>query len=488
MFGKRIYNVLTFVFALAVFILFVYVILFSQTVINSVYSLGRFSFIIIIASSGICLAVGLLINKMICKAKNHKYILAAVVFLAVVLRGLWVYLVPTALFSDFEGYVNYAADIAKGQAWYPNQLYEIFPFTVGYPLILSLWFKLFGSTLISGKIFNIACSAALIILTYKVAEFVFDRSVALFAAIMTALWPAQIMYTSVMATEHIGILFFMASILLVYLTEANMMNRKKYLFSILLGVFICLSKFVRPITVLLLPAVIIYFYFILENNMPLKKSLIHKTKIAAAIMIGFLISTSILNALVLHTTGVNLKNSSSGFNLLIGTNFKYGGLWNPEDAGIIEEYNHDARRIHENATAKALERIVRYPGQFVQLVFKHKMTHMWGNEGYGYYWSTAKLLWNNKFVKFLDNHPILVHSSYQLFYLVILIMSVISCLFFHRNRKPALLLLFILALITAHLFLEVQSRYHFPAIPLMIILCCFGYQRLYPIILEKMRT
>ncbi len=69
--------------------------------------------------------------------------------ISIILSILWITFIDTKLFSDFEYYYNLAVSIANGGKW--GDTYT----SVGYSIVLGGLFKLFGASIILGKIFNI---------------------------------------------------------------------------------------------------------------------------------------------------------------------------------------------------------------------------------------------------------------------------------------------------------------------------------------------
>lgn len=394
---------------------------------------------------------------------------------SVLLRASWMMNVDTALFSDFTGYFHYASEIAKGYPRTDQALYNIFPFTVGYPVVISFWYKIFGATLVAGKVFNLLCSVIVLLLIYFAAEIAFDRSVARICALIFALWPTQVMYSSVMATEHIFGVFYMLSILLVFLIGNSLFGKKVYMHSFTLGMALTATQFIRPISILLFPAIFLYIYIFSGHEISFR-NLAQKTRIFAIICITYMLTLFLLTEVVFHFTGVNLSNSSPGYNLLMGTNAKYRGVWNPEDAEIIKEFGYDANRIQEEALSRSLSRIRSNPGGFLKFALTKKIAAMWENEGYGYYWSTQRINSSSAFFEFMNEHSKFIRSIYQSYYVLILFLVLVGSIFALKNinYNASLLMLLPLGVMGAHLFLEVQGRYAFPAMTLLIIMSAYG--------------
>jgi len=431
-----------------------------------------------------CLAVLVIgLNFLMNKLDPNVYLLlSCIVIAALAVRLLWVFNVNTALSNDFKDYADYAVAIAQRNTWHPPHFFEMFPFTLGYPLVLSVWYKIFGTSLVAGKVFNIVCSLVLLLLIYAVADLIFGRRTAWIAGIVFAFWPTQIMYTSVMATEHAFGVFFMLGVLLTLLIGKSIAQRRAYVFSLILGATITLAQFVRPIASMLLPCVFVYLFLFTELKGGLIKVLVRKAAIVAAVLASYLVCSSVLYHAVFNITGVDLSRSSPGFNLLIGTNAEYGGMWNEDDAKLIEDSGQDPERIKKEAMRRGIERIRRDPVAFMKFALGEKLGNMWANEEYGYSWSTELLVNESRFSGFVENNGRLMESVYQVFYVLLLFMAVAGSIFAFSLKKNdiSLIMLFALAVVGVHLFLEVQSRYAFPVMVLLVVVAAFGVDRLTP--------
>lgn len=402
------------------------------------------------------------------------FFLSAMIIIAILLRLFWILNVNTDLFSDFKGYFDYGAQIAKGFPHFPNNLYELFPFTVGYPILLAGLFKIFGISLFTVKLFNIFCSVILIVLIYLITNKIFNRKAAYFASFIFAIWPTQIMYTSVPATEHIFIVFFMLSIYLTFLI-AKSEGKNKVILSVILGISIMFAQFIRPVALMLIPSIFIYI-FIIQTKKKFIKTLLNKTAICLIILASYLLCYSVLYCSVFNYTGVDLSKTSAGYSLLMGTNLAHGGGWNADDAKIIDEFNGIPEIVQKEAMKRGIDRIKKDPVKFIAGALFIKENFLWSDEGYGYYWSTQTLASESGFAKYLEANNQSTHCIYQIVYIFILIMALFGSIVAFRKKIFEIIpmLLYSLSIFASFLFLEVQGRYAFPVMPLLIVLSGFG--------------
>ena len=91
----------------------------------------------------------------------EKYYRKAALF-GILMSILWVLLVNTQPFSDFAYYDGLARQIAAGGPW--GDTYT----SVGYPVVLGLVYRIFGSSLAAAKIFNLTLTFVNYVLFYKI--------------------------------------------------------------------------------------------------------------------------------------------------------------------------------------------------------------------------------------------------------------------------------------------------------------------------------
>ena len=393
-------------------------------------------------------------------------------------RIIWNIVIYTKPVSDFLLYQNYAVNISKGIYHIFDKSYLVFPFKFGYPLILGYIYKVFGAFEWTTKIMNISLSIVLALLIYNICKYLFDNKVGIIVSFLFAIWPAQIMFTSVLASEHLFMVFFIASILIFLKIIDGHYSNAKIFYIIILGINLTLAQLIRPISVILFPPFIIYL-FLFNKNIHLKK-LSRKAFIILLITISFMSFNIFINHLVSNKIHVSIAKSSSGYNLLIGTNFKYSGKYNSDDASILKEYNYDYKKVHSEAFKRAYKRIISEPIMFLKLIEK-KFVIQWASEDYGIYWSTVKL--NRAFpeniniIKFRKYFNLFSLTIY-LIYIIFAILGIFCCYKQNRNNYYVILLLIMIEFVISFTFLEVQSRYHYPVVPFFIIMAGYGFNNI----------
>lgn len=429
----------------------------------------------------VCLIIGLICLIFLAyitptnKQLTDKFFILITAITAGAIRLLWIIKVPTLPVSDYSAYQSYAANFAKGLFTNYDPTYPVFPFKIGYPIILSFLYRITGIDISAAKALNIALSILSMILVFYIGKNIVSNRVGRIAALMFAFWPAQIMNNSTLASEHIFMVFFLLGILL--LVKMNSINslKRETLNTALLGVILAASQFIRPISLIIFPVAAAYIFIFYDVNGTIIFKLLRKFGLFAVILLSYFIGLYCLNQAVEPITGINIMKSSPGFNILVGTNFKSNGTYNKQDASLVKKYNYNFDKVHSEAFKIAVKRITDNPKDFAALIVR-KYVIEWGNENYGYDNSLSGLDSSKTETQaILKLSPILKKGS-QVFYMFILIFVLVGCIYSIRKKLckvfiPALILI---GLIVSYCFFEVQSRYHIPAIPLFFLISSIG--------------
>ncbi|CAB1245687.1 membrane hypothetical protein [Clostridiaceae bacterium BL-3] len=162
----------------------------------------------------------------------EKYYRKAALF-GILMSILWVLLVNTQPFSDFAYYDGLARQIAAGGPW--GDTYT----SVGYPVVLGLVYRIFGSSLAAAKIFNLTLTFVNYVLFYKILKKAdLSEKRRKFTYGLFVVFPSNIFYNSILAGE---ILFTAILLLITFLYFYDV--KHKY---ILIGVLTAAGAMVKP--------------------------------------------------------------------------------------------------------------------------------------------------------------------------------------------------------------------------------------------------
>ncbi len=440
------------------------------------YAFGFYIILIIFLSGFLVLAY--LASSV--KWLSDKVFICIISIIAGGLRLLWILKVPTLPASDYLAYQAYAWYFSKGFYSFYDPTYVVFPFKIGYPIILSFLYKITGVSIDAAKALNIVLSIISMLLLYFIGKHISNSRTGRTAALMYAFWPAQIMYTSSLASEHIFMVFFLLNILMLVKMKDTDNTCHELLNTILLGLSLSVSQFFRPISLIIFPVAAAYLFIIYEKKGRIAVDLLRKSMLLTVIVISYFAGLFCLNQVVEPLTDINIMKSSPGFSMLVGTNFESNGTYNKQDANIVKKDNYDFDKVHSEAFKTAIGRITGNPAAFASLIVR-KFGIEWGNEEYGYDSSLLSLDQSKPGWQDVFNYKSKLKKLSQAFYMSVLILLVIGCIYSIRKAlyKVFIPTLISIGLIISFCFFEVQSRYHIPAMPLFFLISSIGLVNLF---------
>jgi 4-amino-4-deoxy-L-arabinose transferase-like glycosyltransferase len=185
-------------------------------------------------------------------AKNTLYI----VLIAFALRLLWLLLIPVIPVSDSVMYHEFAKSISSGNGYaFPaGNLTAYWP--VGTPAIYAFLYTLFGESFIVIAVFNLVVGLLTLVLMMQLARLWFNEPTAYIVGILYAIWPSQIQFTTILASETIFNVFILLGLFFWYRPQSNTLSNW-----IIGTIFFVAATYVRPIA-LLVPFILIGLSFL----------------------------------------------------------------------------------------------------------------------------------------------------------------------------------------------------------------------------------
>ncbi|WP_158385933.1 glycosyltransferase family 39 protein [Clostridium aceticum] len=403
--------------------------------------------------------------------KSPKIFIPLLSLIAFAPRYIWVRLMNTVPVYDFLRYYNYAAALLQGDYDAYLEIRNVFPHLSGYPLVLSYVYRLFGDTVAVGKWFNVFCSVGTAILLYLLVRELLGDTAGQAAGLIFALYPADIMYITLLASEHVFLVLFLLSIYLFIHYTKTTLTGWKVLRLLLVGLVMGIAHIIRPVSSLLFPPMLAYLLFFHEIKKPMVSFLKEKGKVVAMIVLAFFLTLGMLNLIYLDTVKVPLGKTAGGFNMYVGTDPERTGMWNPTAWQIIEEYDHDFYRVHGEAQRRAIERIKEDPTGFVALA-EQKFAIQWTTDDYALYWSMLEVYPDTAFSLWVEENKDTVDIVAQSYYMGIVMLALLGVWYSIKKRREypiGLAALIVLVFTAAHVLIEVQSRYHHPVVPFFIL-------------------
>lgn len=391
--------------------------------------------------------------------KNNYY--KKITTLGIICCILWLVLVNTKPLSDFVYYNELAKQIANGGAW--GNTYT----SVGYPIVLGFIYKIFGSSLIVAKIFNLVLTLVNYKLLYSLLKKLdINETRRKIIYTLFVLFPQNIFYNSILASE----ILFTTIFLLVTLIYYSNIKLKYPLIGILVGI----NTMVKPFFILFFFAI-----FIVELGLKIKFLNVLKHSVTVLLVSLICVSPWLYRNTKLIGQFTTVSNNG-GIVLYINNNSqnKYG-RWmaakDVENSVVLKEEYIKANMTEKNKMLKtsAKKWIQAHPLQFIGLGFKRLANTYFIPDDVLFTFNGANL---NKIAKILIiSYTALVKIIVFLFAIIGIIIkskNIIKDLF-KKNKINAydLYILVCFYMFTCVYFVtEGQGRYSFPTIFIAIYL------------------
>jgi 4-amino-4-deoxy-L-arabinose transferase-like glycosyltransferase len=348
-----------------------------------------------------------------------------------------------------------ALGVLKGQCCFSHR-------PMGYPIALGVAYAAFGTHIAVAEILNLAFATATGALLYDLVRREWGAAPAAGALAIYAVMPSQILLTPVTLSETMYGFVLTATV-----WAALMPRARRWIAAATAGILLGLSQYVRPTSMALLPALLLVPVL---GGTGLRRIL---TYAALTIAVFVAVLLPVLEFNLRAHNDLSLSTSAyAGWSLYVGTNQKFDGQWNREDAARLAKFPGDSTWDRsEVAGREGIKRIIDDPAGFAALVVR-KFNVLWGNENYGPDYAIGPTF--NGRVK-----PSLRLLSHVL-YIGLLLLTLLA-LVTDRDRRPttaSVILVMVVTVVAVHVFVEVTGRYHAYVIPLLCALAGSAVGRL----------
>ncbi len=388
-----------------------------------------------------------------------------VLALALALRVAWAIAVPVVPESDCHAYDVFARNLAAGHGycWQPDEGGTAY-WPVGTSFLYSIVYRLFGFHYGPIVALNVLIGAAVVWLTAVLASRWFGQRTGLVAGLLMAVWPSQIEFTTVLASE-VPFMACVCAALAVWYGGIGALGWRV----LATGVLLAMAAYLRP-TALLLP-VVLGASQVARDGRPLRTGLAviaMLALIAACIAPWSVRNTRLFGQRVLIST-------NGGTNTWMGNNPQTDGGYQP-----VPEMPPGTNEAQRDSIlgGQAMQYIRARPFRFlwrsaVKLVRLHE------RETIGVKWNTKGLA---------QRYPQTVQTAIkwfgQVFWIGVLLLGLGGAfiLFVHEGlwrgiMHPACLIWAYFSAV--HAVTVIQDRYHFASIPFIAVLAasCIGAVR-----------
>ncbi|SRR5579883_1556204 len=388
-----------------------------------------------------------------CFTKRRYYLWIGL--LGLLLRIVWALLVPVQPVSDSIAYDTFAQNLAncRNYGWDCHTPTAYWP--VGTSFVYSLLYRVFGHVYWPIVVSNLVLDIGTVWLSICLAEKLFGRRVAALSGCFLALWPSQIQFTTVLASEQLFVALTMAGLVIWLNERLNLWLRVG-----LVGVILAADSYVRP-TALLIPVLLLILRFV--QTYEVRRNI-------AAILGMFL-----LMALLIAPWSIRNTEAFGQF-VIISTN---GGanLWmgnNPDSTGGFMELPQGVSRLNEAQRDRYLKLLAEAyikakPNLFVTRAIQRTID-TYSRESIGVLWNEASL---TKCYGTWLLLPLKVIN--QIYWVGMLVLGISGTILLGIKIGAGQLLIHPTVLFwgyfaAIHAVIVSQDRYHFPSIPMIGIL------------------
>ncbi|MCB1112406.1 MAG: glycosyltransferase family 39 protein [Chlamydiales bacterium] len=392
--------------------------------------------------------------------------------IAVALCLVWVVTIPNEPVSD-QGIYNTAAErLASGAGYTDDSGNPTAYWAPGYTFYIASFYYLFGSKVTVAFAANFISYLFLVAGVYTLSCLAYSRRVGAMAAILTALYPSFIFYTTIIASETL----FSAMLIwvLVFGWLSFQKDRYKILWIVACGILLGLTALVRP-QALLIP---IALFAIGSAQHASIWSASWRFITVAILMVITCIPWGLRNQEQLGA--FVLVSANSGANLWIGNHEGADGGYMHLDSAIANNNLENASLVERDKqlSRKALQFIKENPGQFARLMLQRIYITMKSE--------SIAAVWNEEGIKqrFGQESVILFKIAANAAYFLLLVFF-LYYLFFSLKKgtyhsSDALLWTMLILLSVPFLIFMGQDRFHLPLIPYLIIFVSKAYHTKVP--------
>lgn len=416
---------------------------------------------------GLAAGVALLVRSAQGRQWSDTAVITATILFAIVLRGAWVALVDTTPTSDFLEYHRFATAFAHGEVHRHGWFFIVFPFKVVYALILGGMYSVTTShPSIAGAV-NIAASCGMVVMMYIVTRGSYDRSVAIAAALLAAIWPLQIAFTSVAAQEHIFLVLYLCVVAAMLALPRSTSIAQIVVRALTIGVCVAVANMFRPVAVIAFPVLVVFVCAWRWRSVPWRW--VYRMLTVGMALCAFVVSTSLFSIPIERITGIDISKARPGFSMYVGTHAPSHGMWFPESYNLVYRTAYNADTVHQRSMQAAMQQITADPTGMVVLAIE-KFHYFWASGEYAVMYSTREM-GQRGLSPWLAAHHTSALVATQAMYAVLVALAGVTL--WRRRRQITELDGIVVTTFVVHVacftILEIQSRYHM-VVELMLLI------------------
>lgn len=421
----------------------------------------------------------LVLRRILCiNMFDNRYIrILLVVLITLIPRLIWISIVDITPHSDFALYNGLAESFSTGEAA-GGKYVALFPHTFGYPFILGIVYNIFSTDKYLALVLNVVFGIGIGVLIYSIGGMISNWKAGFAAAVIWALWPSHVFYSSLVCTES---LYTFLMLLLIYTYFKISSKNLSVLYSsglyLLIGILCSITNSIRPLgPILILALGIIEVGRIIDKRGGLKCRIVFFIPYIV-LLISYFSFFNLTGIYISHKICYQTAKNPIGFNLYVGSNINSLGIWNMGDAQVlsdmISEKPFDAQKVHDKLKDMAIQRIKAQGTRNLKLMWE-KNRILWGNDDE----IVTYMLAGSKQEELSSKLSVVKYSNLlrhicNLYYYVFVILAFFGLCKAYKMKDSyvlTLLLLLFLGIGGIHTIVEVHGRYHYSAVVIISII------------------
>jgi len=352
-----------------------------------------------------------------------------------------------------------------------------------YPYFLALLYFITDASIFWAKFLQVLLCGGTAIFTYKIAQRLFNQSVAVISGLAYACYGTLLFYETMFLIPVLFLFFLVWAIYRVIAYQDSYSIRSWIITGIVFG----LAAISRPNVIVVVPFLAFWLYF---KQCKLSGSYRKALVPAATLVAGMFLAIAPVTIRNFAVTGdFILVSSQGGINLYLGNNEVADGLtmvlpevelsqdvtWDMFIPVTIAAAEKEAGRSLTDAEAssfwsgKALDFIISNPSKFLELVWKKSVYLLSGYEN-----SDANDIYYQRGKSF--SYSLLVWDKFISFpFGLLLPLFIVSLIVLRKDFKKLLpLYIFMLAYLPTIVLFLVTARHRLPLVPFMIVIAAGG--------------
>ena len=389
--------------------------------------------------------------------KNKKIIISLIV-IGIVLRLLLLLFNYGEVFSDEATFYSNAINLST-HIPLNNRYIAMFPYLYSYIFLLGNVMKLFTTKFTTVVILNIIMDIAASYFAYLFGKKIKNKEFGIILMLIWLLNPFQILWCmKALPITVVNLCFIISLYIFACLIKQNK-TINVILLSILLGINLGISNSFRPIFIIFVIAIFLYYLYLiifLKSN--------YKNKLISFILIilCFIGINNSYTKLVSNKTKYNI-GGSSGWTLYLGSNLESNGAWFPSDEynELMASDNFNPPDIHNYFKEKAIENYKSYNILNITKLYAKKYSTLTSNLSYYTYENTIGTYTTKKIIRII----------LYIFWFILILSNICIILRKDKNIDDILFIMVLeIGLILSHFLVEVSPRYFIPTlVPIMFI-------------------